>query len=88
VKYESPVGKLSAYLTPDPKDGKMHPAIIWITGGDCNTIDEVWRDMPADNDQTASVYRKAGIVMMYPSLRGGTTIQEFEKDFSARWMTW
>jgi dienelactone hydrolase len=27
--------------------------------------------MPADNDQSASAFRKAGIVMMYPSLRGG-----------------
>src|SRR5689334_18283811 len=40
VRYDSPVGKLAAYLTPDPKDGKKHPAIIWITGGDCNTLDQ------------------------------------------------
>jgi pimeloyl-ACP methyl ester carboxylesterase len=71
VKYESPAGKLSAYLTPDPKDGKKHPAIIWITGGDCNSIGEVWKPAPAKNDQTAAAYRKAGIVMMFPSLRGG-----------------
>jgi acetyl esterase/lipase len=71
VQYESPVGKLAAYLTPDPKDGKKHPAIVWITGGDCNTIGEVWNDAPPENDQTASAYRKAGIVMMFPSLRGG-----------------
>src|SRR4051794_35152954 len=25
VKYDAPPGKLSAYLTPDPKDGKKHP---------------------------------------------------------------
>src|SRR5437879_2540810 len=42
VQYEAPVGKLAAYLTPDPKDGKKRPAIIWITGGDCNSIGEVW----------------------------------------------
>src|SRR5262245_41604139 len=36
VHYDSPVGKLAAYLTPDPKDGKKHPAVVWITGGDCN----------------------------------------------------
>lgn len=71
VHYDSPAGKLAAYLTPDPQDGKKHPAIIWITGGDCNTIGEVWEDAPRDNDQTASAYRKAGIVMMFPSLRGG-----------------
>jgi dienelactone hydrolase len=72
VRYESPVGKLPAYLTPDPKDGKKHPAIVWITGGDCNSIgDEIWKDAPPSNDQTASAFRKAGIVMMFPSLRGG-----------------
>ena len=72
VKYQSPAGKLAAYLTPDPKDGKKHPAIIWITGGDCNSIDEgCWKEGPPSNDQSASAFRKAGIVMMFPSLRGG-----------------
>jgi hypothetical protein len=72
VRYESAVGKLPAYLTPDPKDGKKHPAIIWITGGDCNSIgDGIWKEAPPSNDQSASAFRKAGIVMMFPSLRGG-----------------
>jgi dienelactone hydrolase len=71
IKYDSPVGKLAAYLSPDPKDGKTHPAIIWITGGDCNTIGDVWQEMPPSNDQSASAFRKAGLVMMFPSLRGG-----------------
>lgn len=71
VRYDTPAGQLAAYLSPDPKDGKKHPAIIWITGGDCNTIGDVWTAMPANNDQTAAAYRKAGIVMMFPSLRGG-----------------
>lgn len=70
--YDSPVGKLAAYLTPDPKGGKKHPAIVWITGGDCNSIDEgCWKEGPPSNDQSASAFRKAGIVMMFPSLRGG-----------------
>jgi acetyl esterase/lipase len=71
VKYDSPVGKMDAYLSPDPKDGKKHPAIVWITGGDCNSIGDVWTPQPAKNDQTAAQYRQAGIVMMFPSLRGG-----------------
>ena len=71
LRYDSAVGKLAAYLTPDPKDGKQHPAIIWITGGDCNSIGDVWQDAPASNDQTAAAFRKAGVVMMFPSLRGG-----------------
>jgi dipeptidyl aminopeptidase/acylaminoacyl peptidase len=71
VRYDAPAGKLAAYLTPDPGDGRKHPAIVWITGGDCNSIGEVWKDAPRENDQTAAAYRKAGIVMMFPSLRGG-----------------
>lgn len=71
IKYPSPVGDLSAYLTPDPADGRKHPAMIWITGGDCNSIGEVWEPKPRSSDQTAAAYRKAGMVMMFPSLRGG-----------------
>ena len=71
VSYQSPAGKMAAYLSVHSKDGKKRPAIIWITGGDCNTIGDVWSPHQAKNDQTASAYRKAGIVMMFPSLRGG-----------------
>jgi acetyl esterase/lipase len=72
VYYESPVGKLAAYLSRVPDDGVKRPAIIWIRGGeDCNSIKVVWDEMPASNDQNATAYRKAGIVMMFPSLRGG-----------------
>ncbi|MGL4552201.1 MAG: alpha/beta hydrolase family protein [Gemmataceae bacterium] len=72
VRYDSPVGPLAAYLTPDPADGRKRPAVVWVTGGDCNTIDEgCWQPGPDANDQSASAYRKAGIVMLFPSLRGG-----------------
>jgi dienelactone hydrolase len=69
VKYDAAAGKLPAYLTPDPKDGKKHPAIIWIHSYECNSIDDVWT--PDEADRTAESYRQAGIVMMFPSLRGG-----------------
>jgi acetyl esterase/lipase len=71
ITYSSPIGPLGAYLTLDPKDGSRQPAIIWITGGDCNSIGDVWSASPRNNDQTAAAYRKMGIVMMFPSLRGG-----------------
>jgi acetyl esterase/lipase len=71
VKYDAPVGQLAAYLTPDPGDGQKHPAIVWITGGDCNSIGDVWSRATPDDDQTAAQYRQAGVVMMFPSLRGG-----------------
>jgi dipeptidyl aminopeptidase/acylaminoacyl peptidase len=70
IKYPSAIGKLAAYLSPNPKEGKK-PAIIWITGGDCNTIGDVWSSAPRANDQTAMAFRQAGIIMMFPSLRGG-----------------
>jgi dipeptidyl aminopeptidase/acylaminoacyl peptidase len=72
VRYESLAGKLAAYLSPSPKDGKKHPAIVWLFGGFSNGIGETaWEDAPPDNDQSASAFRKAGIIMLYPSLRGG-----------------
>ena len=39
----TPLGDNAAYLTPDPKDGAKHPAIVWITGGDYSTIGDVCR---------------------------------------------
>lgn len=71
VEYPSPVGNLPAYLTPDPGDGGKHPAIVWITGGDTNSIGDVWTRQPRENDQTARAFRDAGIITMYPSQRGG-----------------
>jgi len=68
VKYNSPIGDLAAYITPSPQDGKRHPAIIWIIGGFSNGIDETaWASATPDNDQSASTFRDAGIIMMYPS---------------------
>ncbi len=72
VNYPTTVGNLPAYLTPAPKDKtKKYPAIVWIIGGDCNTIGDVWTPQPRNNDQSAAAFREAGIVMMFPSLRGG-----------------
>jgi hypothetical protein len=71
IKYESPAGQLHAYVTRDPGDGRKRPAIVWITGGDCNSIGDVWSPGDPSNDQTASPFRRAGVAMMFPSLRGG-----------------
>ena len=72
--YRNPQDRtLAAFVTPDPGDGQKHPAIIWVTGGDSNTLDDFWTEGSPDNDQSASAYRKAGLVMMFPTLRGGNT---------------
>ena len=82
VQFDSPVGKLGAYLTNVPADGLRHPAIIWITGGDYRTIDAgVFEESPPNNDQTAGAFRKAGVVTMYPSLRGGNQNPGYQEGF-------
>ncbi|MCP1224712.1 prolyl oligopeptidase family serine peptidase [Sebaldella sp. S0638] len=72
VNYEAKDGKMDAFLTPDPKDGKKHPAVIWLIGGygGIGNDDYFWADQPAENDQTGRAFRDAGIVMMVPSFRG------------------
>lgn len=71
ITYPSEVGALGAYVSPDPGDGARHPAIIWLTGGLSNTLNDMSEPGPESNDQTASAYRDAGIIMMMPTLRGG-----------------
>jgi acetyl esterase/lipase len=71
VRYRSAAGELAAHLTRDPGDGARHPAIVWITGMDCNSIGETWVEGPRADEQSAAAYRRAGIVTMFPSLRGG-----------------
>jgi acetyl esterase/lipase len=80
VKFDSPVGSLAAYVTPDQKDGKRRPAIVWVTGGD-NALGDVWTPAPATNDQTARAYRDAGIVMMFPSFRGTNNNPGYKESF-------
>lgn len=71
IHYPGPLGSNVAYLTPAPKTAGRLPAIIWISGGDSNTIDDFWHPADPANDQTASAFREAGIVTLYPALRGG-----------------
>ena len=71
ISYESSAGPLAAYVTPDPGDGQRHPAILWITGGDSNSIGDVWSPQDRSNDQTASAFRRVGIAMMFPLSAGG-----------------
>jgi hypothetical protein len=72
VSYLGPLGPMAAYVSPSPNDGRRHPAIIWLIGGSSNSVSSTaWDPQPPDNDQSASGFRASGIVMMYPSLRGG-----------------
>lgn len=72
VEYPSPAGLLKAYVTNIPRDGQRRPAIIWISGGDCHSIsNSIFTQSDSANDQSANAFWRAGIVTMYPSLRGG-----------------
>jgi acetyl esterase/lipase len=72
VSYQGPLGVMAAYVSPSPHNGKRNPAIIWLVGGFSNSIgDTAWTPGPKQNDQSATGFREAGIVTMYPSLRGG-----------------
>lgn len=82
VAYQSPAGEMAAYLSTIPNDGRKHPAIIWIVGGFDNSIGEsAWTPFPESNDQSARVFRRAGIVTLYPSLRGGNLNPGFHETF-------
>lgn len=70
VRYPAQPGLLSAYITPDPKDGKKHPAVVWAHGGFGGISEEFWSAAPASNDQSAAAFRAAGLVLMVPSWRG------------------
>jgi len=72
VDYDSDGRKLAAFVTPAPGDGKKHPAIVWLSGGNTSVLsDDFWQPGPKDNDQSAQSYREAGVVAMFPTLRGG-----------------
>lgn len=82
VEYPSEVGPLQAYLSTPRNDGQRRPAIIWLFGGFDNGIgDTAWKPATPDNDQSAQIFRVAGIVTMYPSLRGGNTNPGYKEAF-------
>src|SRR5688572_18252408 len=70
TKYPAKAGELVAYLTPDPKDGKRRPAIVWAHGGFGGIGEYYWKPQPAGNDQTPKAFLDAGFVVMLPSWRG------------------
>ncbi|WP_158587103.1 prolyl oligopeptidase family serine peptidase [Motilimonas pumila] len=75
VQYDSEIGPMSAYLSQHQlAENEKRPAIIWLTGGfpTSSPGEYLWTEIDVDNEQSARVYRNYGIVMMHPTLRGGT----------------
>lgn len=74
VHYDAPLGSFPAYITTVPDSKIKHPAIVWIAGGFDNGIgDTPWGHASTDNDQSARAFREAGVITLYPSLRGGNS---------------
>ena len=65
---------MNALLSKPDTPGQKHAAIIWITGGfpPGGIGDSAWEPSPAENDQSAKVYRENGIIMMYPTMRSSS----------------
>lgn len=82
ITYPSEVGELDAYLSIPTKPQEKLPAIIWIFGGFENSIGATaWEKAPRNNDQSARAFRENGMIMMYPSLRGGNTNPGYVEGF-------
>ncbi|MDP1823619.1 MAG: prolyl oligopeptidase family serine peptidase [Archangium sp.] len=71
VQYQGPLGPLQAMVSKAPGPGK-HPAILWLSGGfpPGGMNEAAWEPQPRGNDQSGAQFRTAGLVVMYPTLRG------------------
>jgi dipeptidyl aminopeptidase/acylaminoacyl peptidase len=78
VKYASPAGQLAAYVSPDPGDGRRHPAVLWAHGGFNGIGGYLWEPGTPENDQSVNAFVEAGLVVFCPSWRG-------ENDNPGRW---
>ena len=72
VRYKTSIGEMRAYLSPPPIKGQKHPAMLWLTGGfpPGGGGPSLWEDEDPANAQSARAYREAGMIMMFPTLRG------------------
>jgi len=73
VLYDAENGKQMAYLSPDPGDGKKHPAVLWAKSGFEGIGSFLWEESPASNDRSVRAFLDADIITMCPSWRGENT---------------
>ncbi len=80
MKYDSPLGPMDAYVSKESDGPRSSPAIVWLTGGFSNSIDE-GSFTPGDpgNDQSATAFQQPRLIGMYPSLRGGNQNPGFKE---------
>ena len=75
VQYATDLGPMKAWLSPPPGGSEgptRHPAIIWLVGGfpPAGFGSFLFEPAEPDDDQSAAAYRRAGVISMFPSLRG------------------
>jgi acetyl esterase/lipase len=68
--FQGPVGRLTAYVSPDAGDGTRRPCVVWAHGGFGGLGEWLWQPAPRSNDQSVRAFREAGIVVVAPSFRG------------------
>lgn len=68
VRYHSPAGDLAAYVTPDPKDGRRHPVIVWAHVGLGAAAAERFPGTMAN--LSVQAFEDAGITVVLPTFRG------------------
>jgi dipeptidyl aminopeptidase/acylaminoacyl peptidase len=70
VTYPAPLGANVAYVTP-LRPGAKRPALVWLGSGlDWGIGELAWAKAPRDRDRSARAFREAGLIQMYPALRG------------------
>lgn len=65
TSFTSSAGTLAAYVTPDPGDGKRHPAVVWCHAGRAGIGRELWRDQ-----EHVGAFTGSGVIVFCPSWRG------------------
>lgn len=71
IHYDAPLGPTQAYVS-KVAGSAPRAAIVWLTGGFpvARGGSVVWMPRDPGNEQSAAAYRNAGIVMMFPTVRG------------------
>jgi len=70
--YKGPLGEMAAYVSKVEKAAGKSAGIVWITGGfpAGGASEDAWQPVDPANDQSATAFREAGVVLMLPALRG------------------
>ncbi|GAB6141958.1 hypothetical protein JCM14076_26870 [Methylosoma difficile] len=72
---------LPGFISPSPKTGNRHPAIIWLKGDDSNSPTDFWTAGKENYDALVQDFKSAGVILYFPTLRGGNGNNDGSKEF-------